>query len=189
MTQKTKFASLQKYSMQTKLRIEHLCSFALHLWAPFGKGVGRGKQYIFSCKTSKYFKENSVHGDEAILSEKWAFRALCQPSPDEKSGRRRPNFAHTPYFRARFLLKFCPFSRFCKHAKFSKVNAKFSKGVDFSNQLTISYLVNSQKTGVFSSKSCFRGEFLKYGGQKWPFCQFCSKKRSPTKDGIGLREN
>ncbi len=29
------------------------------------------------------------------------------------------------------MLKFCCFSRFCKHAKFSKVNAKFSKVVDF----------------------------------------------------------
>ena len=29
------------------------------------------------------------------------------------------------------MLNFCYFSRFCKHAKFSKVNAKFSKGVDF----------------------------------------------------------
>ena len=137
---------------------------------------------------SKYFTENFVHGDEAILSEKWAFRALCQPSPDEKSGRRRPNFAHTPYFCARFLLKFCPFSRFCKHAKFSKVNAKFSKVVDFFfsskpffcqnqvNKLAISQLANPQKTGFFSSKSCFRGKLSKYGGQKRPFCQFCSKK-------------
>ena len=149
--------------------------------------------YLLKCqksftKMSKYFTENFVHGDEAILSEKWPISGLGEALPDEKSGRKRRSFAHIPYFCARFLLKFCPFSRFCKHAKFSKVNAKFSKGVDFfshrsrffcqnqANGLTVNYLVAPRKIGVFSSKSCFRGEFLKYGGLKWPFCQFCSKK-------------
>ena len=143
--------------------------------------------FAFS-KMSKSFKENFVHGGEAILSEKWPFSSLGEALPDEKSGSKRRKFAHMPYFCARFSRKFCYFSRFCKHAKFSKVNAKFSKVVDFFfsskpffcqnqvNRLTISQLVNHQKTGVFSSKSCFRGKLSKYGGQKRPFCQFCSKK-------------
>ena len=136
---------------------------------------------------SKSFTKKLLHGGEAFWSEKWPFSSLGEALPDEKSGRKRRIFAHFPHFCARFLLQFCPFSCFCKHAKFSKVNAKFSKGVDFFfstkpllcqnqiNQLTISDLANPQKTGVFSSKSCFRGEFSKYGGLKWPFCQNCSK--------------
>ena len=94
---------------------------------------GRCGDFIafFYAKMSKYFTENFAHGDEAILSEKWPFWALWVALPDEKSGRKRRNFAHIPYFCARFLLNFCYFSRFYKHAKFSKVNAKFSKGVDF----------------------------------------------------------
>ena len=82
-------------------------------------------------KMSKSFTENFVHGDEAILREKWLFWPLILLSSDEKPVRRRPKFAHKPSFCARFLLKFCYFSRFCKHAKFSKVNAKFFCGVDF----------------------------------------------------------
>ncbi len=82
-------------------------------------------------KMSKSFTENFVHGDEAILREKWLFWPLILLSSDEKPVRRRPKFAHKPCFCARFLLKFCYFSRFCKHAKFSKVNAKFFCGVDF----------------------------------------------------------
>ena len=147
----------------------------------------------FLPKLSKYFTENFVHGDETILSEKWPFWSLAEALPDEKSGRKRRRFAHMIYFCARFLLKFCPFSRFCKHAKFSKVNAKFSKGVDFffstnadfhQNQakpLAINHLANPQKTRVFSSKKLFRGKFSKYRGQKWPFCQFCSKKNRKIK--------
>ena len=65
------------------------------------------------------------------MREKWPILDLGEALPDEKSGRKRRSFAHRPHFCARFLLKFCPFSRFCKHAKFSKVNAKFSKVVDF----------------------------------------------------------
>ena len=137
---------------------------------------------------SKYFTENFVHGDEAILSEKWPFWSLVEALPDEKSRHKRRKIAHIPYFCARFLLKFCYVSRFCKHAKFSKVNAKFSKGVDFffsanavfcqnhPNRLIINHLTNPLKIGIFSSKSCFRGEFSKYGGQKRPFCQYLSKK-------------
>ncbi len=66
---------------------------------------------------SKSFTENFVHGDEAFWSEKWPFSGLGEALPDEKSGRKRRNFAHIPYFCAGFLLKFCDFSRFCKHAK------------------------------------------------------------------------
>ena len=80
---------------------------------------------------SKFFTEHFLHGGRAFWSEKWPFWPLFQPSPDEKSRRRRRKFAHIPCFCARFLRKFCYFSRFCKHAKFSKVNAKFSKVVDF----------------------------------------------------------
>ena len=144
-------------------------------------------------KMSKSFTENFVHGDEAILSGKWPFSGLGEALPNEKSGRKRRSFAHRPHFCARFSLTFCYFLRFCKHAKFSKVNAKFSKVVDFFfstkplfcqnqvNQLTINHLVNPQKTDVFSSKRCFRGKISKYGGLKWPFCQFCSKKRSSVR--------
>jgi len=80
---------------------------------------------------SKYFTENFVHDDEAILSEKWPFSSLGEALPDEKSRCKRRKIAHAPYYCARFSLLFCYFLRFCKHAKFSKVNAKFSKGVDF----------------------------------------------------------
>ena len=105
------------------------------------------------------------------MSEKWPFSSLLEPLPDEKSGRKRRRIAHGPCFCARFLLKFCCFSRFCKHAKFSKVNAKFSKVVDFffsskplfcknqTNRLTINRLANPQKTGLFSSKSFFLENF------------------------------
>ena len=80
---------------------------------------------------SKSFTENLLHGGKSFWSKKWPFSSLREASPDEKSGRKRLRFAHRPHFCARFLLNFCYFSRFCKHAKFSKVNAKFSKGVDF----------------------------------------------------------
>ena len=61
--------------------------------------------------------------------------------------------------------------RFCKHAKFSKVNAKFFCGVDFfkpskgyfhrfsDKLLSISTLANPLKTRVFSSKSFFVQNF------------------------------
>ena len=64
-----------------------------------------------------------------------------------------------------FFRIFCPVSRFFKHAKFSKVNAKFSKGVDFwkpegrkfcqnlRNLLSISHLANPLKTRLFSAKT------------------------------------
>ena len=127
--------------------------------------------FQLSSKMSKSFTENFVHGGEAILSEKWPFSSLVEPLPDEKSGRKRRRIAHRPCFCARFLLKFCCFSRFCKHAKFSKVNAKFSKVVDFFfstspffchnllNRLIINNLANPQKTGLFSSKSFFVENF------------------------------
>jgi len=38
---------------------------------------------------SKSFTEIFVHGDEAILREKWQFWSLGKALPDEKSGRRR----------------------------------------------------------------------------------------------------
>ena len=137
---------------------------------------------------SKSFTKIFVHGDDSFWSEKWAFRAILKPSTSEKTGRRRPKFAHKPYFCARFLLKFCCFSRFCKHAKFSKVNAKFFCGLDFfflNERLfspKLSQLTDNQSFGKLSKNWCFfvhkffRGEFLKYGGQKWPFCQYLSKK-------------
>ena len=62
-------------------------------------------------------------------------------------------------------LKFGTEPRFCKHAKFSKVNATEKFGVDFFapsvwffgrfgvNYLTISNLLKVLKTRVFSSKS------------------------------------
>ena len=78
----------------------------------------------------------------------------------------------------RFLAVFCKISgkfgvvfRFCKHAKFSKVNAKFFCGVDFfqpskeflscfeANELKISVLTNPLKTRVFSAKSFFVQNF------------------------------
>ena len=137
---------------------------------------------------SKYFTGNFVHGSEAFWSEKWPISGLGEALPDEKSGRKRRRIAHRPHFCARFLLKFCYFSRFCKHAKFSKVNAKFSKGIDFwkprnaffslkLNQFTDNQLFSKiSKNGLFFVQMFFRGEFLKYGGQKWPFCQYLSKK-------------
>ncbi len=82
-------------------------------------------------KKSKFFTKKLLHGDEVFWSEKWAFSSLEEALPDEKSGRRRRKIAHNPCICARFLLKFCASSRFCKHTKFSKVNAKFSKVVDF----------------------------------------------------------
>ena len=80
---------------------------------------------------SKFFTEHFLHGGRAFWSEKWPFWPLFQLSPDEKTGCKRGRIAHRPHFCARFLLLFCPFSRFCKYAKFSKVNAKFFCGVDF----------------------------------------------------------
>ena len=138
---------------------------------------------------SKYFTENFVHGDEAILSEKWPFSSLGEALPDEKSGCKRRSFAHIPYFCARFLRKFCPFSRFCKHAKFSKVNAKFSKVVDFFfstkplfceiqiNPLTINHLSNLQKTGLFSSKSFFVENFRNMEAKNGCFVKIVQKKK------------
>ena len=80
---------------------------------------------------SKSFTENLLHGGEAFWSEKWPFWPLILASSEEKGGRRRRKSAHKPCFCARFLLYFCYSSRFCKHAKNSKVNAKFFCGVDF----------------------------------------------------------
>ncbi|MBQ8097777.1 MAG: hypothetical protein IJ243_11990 [Prevotella sp.] len=137
---------------------------------------------------SKYFTEYFVHDDEAILSEKWPFSSVGEALPDKKSGSKRRRIAHTIYFCARFSLKFCDFLRFCKHANFSKVNAKFSKGVDFffstklffrqnqTNQLKISCLQNHQKTGVFSSKSCFVENFRNIEAKNGHFVNFVQKK-------------
>ena len=144
--------------------------------------------FAFS-KMSKSFKENFVHGGEAILSEKWPFSSLGEALPDEKSGSKWRKFAHRPYFGAGFSRKFCYFSRFCKHAKFSKVNAKFSKVVDFFfsakplfcqnriNQLKINYLQNPQKTGIFSPKSFFVKNFRNMEAKNGHFVNFVQKKR------------
>ena len=149
--------------------------------------------FAFS-KMSKSFKENFVHGGEAILSEKWPFSSLGEALPDEKSGCKRRRFAHPPYFCARFSLKFCYFSRFCKHAKFSKVNAKFSKVVDFFfsakplfcqnriNQLKINYLQNPQKTGIFSTKSFFVKNFRNMEAKNGDFVNTFQKNEG-TKAG------
>ena len=152
---------------------------------------------------SIFFTENFVHGDDAILSEKQPFWPLIQPSPDEKTGRERPKFAHRIYFCARFLLNFCYFSRFCKHAKFSKVNAKFSKGVDFffstnanfrqnrTNQLTINHLANHLKIGVFSSKSFFVENFQNMEAKNGHFVNIVQKKelcKSELQDGVPLTQ-
>ena len=137
---------------------------------------------------SNSFTEKFVHGDDAILSEKWPFSSLGEPLPDEKSGRKRQKFAHGPCFCARFLLKFCCFSRFCKHAKFSKVNAKFSKVVDFffstspffyqkhPNRLIINNLAKPQKTGLFSSKSFFVENFQNMEAKNGPFVNIFQKR-------------
>ena len=143
---------------------------------------------------SKYFTENFVHGDEAILSEKWPFWSLGEALPDEKSGRKRRRFAHLIYFCARFLLKFCPFSRFCKHAKFSKVNAKFFCGVDFffstnaffcqnyHNCLIISNLAKHLKTRVFSSKSFFAQNFQNMEAKNGHFVKIVQNRKTPHRD-------
>ena len=87
------------------------------------------------------------------------------------------------------MLKFCYFSRFCKHAKFSKVNAKFSKGVDFffstnalfcknqTNRLTINHLANLQKTGFFSPKSFFVKNFRNMEAKNGYFVKIVQKKK------------
>ena len=91
--------------------------------------------------------------------------------PRKKRGEKGKNLHTSPTFVHDFLLKFCSSSHHCKHAKFSKVNAKFSKVVDFffstkplfrhnqNNQLTINHLANPQKTRIFSSKSSFVENF------------------------------
>ncbi|MBQ8096318.1 MAG: hypothetical protein IJ243_04445 [Prevotella sp.] len=129
-----------------------------------------------------------LHGGEAFWSEKWPFSSLGEALPDEKSERKRRKFAHRPHFCAGFSLKFCPFSRFCKHAKFSKVNAKFSKVVDFffstkphfcknqNNPLTINHLAKPQKTDFFSSKSFFVENFQNMEAKNGHFVNFVQKK-------------
>ena len=46
-----------------------------------------------------------------------------------------PKFLHIPVFLCNNRLKFCFEPRFCKHAKFSKVNAAEKFGVDFFSPL------------------------------------------------------
>ena len=89
-----------------------------------------------------------------------------------------PLFCTNSSFCAAFLPLFCLRRRFCKHAKFSKVNAKFSKVVDFLEpfgpkffkdvviSLIFNRLLNPRKTGVFSSEKFSRSKFLKYEGTK-----------------------
>ena len=143
---------------------------------------------VFVPKMSKSFTENLLHGGGAILSEKWAFSSLGEALPDEKSGRKRRRIAHTPCFCAGFSRNFCSFSRFCKHAKFSKVNAKFSKVVDFffstspffcqkhPNRLIINNLAKPQKTGLFSSKSFFVENFQNMEAKNGPFVNIFQKR-------------
>ena len=126
-----------------------------------------------------------------FLAKKGRFKTLGKLRPvknGEKPCERILIFAHTAWFCARFLRNFCPFSRFCKHAKISKVNAKFFCGVDFwkqtnaffrrnsHKQLIANHLANPLKTRLFSSKTSFVKNFSKYGGLKRPFCQYLSKK-------------
>ena len=153
--------------------------------------------YLLKCqksftKMSKYFTENFVHGDEAILSEKWPFSPLILPSssprPMKKHGTGGEILHTNPTFVHVFCSNFAPFRVFVSTPNFQKSTPNFQKALTFflieavffcqnqANGLTVNYLVAPRKIGVFSSKSCFRGEFLKYGGLKWPFCQFCSKK-------------
>ncbi len=150
---------------------------------------------------SKYFTENFVHGDEAILSEKWPFSPLILPSSSPRPMKKHGTGGEIPYFCARFLLKFCPFSRFCKHAKFSKVNAKFSKGVDFfshrsrfflpkSSQWTDSQLFSStSKNRRFFVQKLFSWRILEIWRPKMAILSILFKKKpckSVSRDGLPL---
>ena len=115
--------------------IQQLCQKRL-LWCYFEQSHPKHVRHrinLDSCipKKSIFFTEIFLHDGEAFWSEKWPSWPLFLPSPDEKTGQKRQKFAHRPHFCPGFSLLFCYFSRFCKHAKFSKVNAKFSKVVDF----------------------------------------------------------
>ena len=78
---------------------------------------------------------------------------------------------HKPPFLCNIRPKFCIELRFCKHAKFSKVNAAEKFGVDFfsplarffarfeRNLLKDNVLLKSLKTRLFSSKSFLAQNF------------------------------
>jgi len=82
-----------------------------------------------------------------------------------------------------FLPFFCLDFLFCKHAKFSKVNAKFSKGVDFfqpSNAffrknkhkcLYSNYLAKSLKIRLFSAKNFLAQNFQNLEGVECSFSE------------------
>ena len=95
---------------------------------------------------------------------------LCNVGEREKVPKKL-FFAHRRGFCAHFLPKFCAKCARCKHAKFSKVNAKFFCGVDFwkpvaafffkifVNILIINTLLKSLKIHSFSRKNFFVQNF------------------------------
>ena len=93
-----------------------------------------------------------------------------------------------------FWMFFCLEFPFCKHAKFSKVNAKFSKGVDFFQPSVAFFRQKQAQTSIFQSFSetfqnslifsqkFSRAEFSKFegGGQLFIFGTKLTKNSKTT---------
>jgi hypothetical protein len=100
---------------------------------------------------------------------------------------------HThPTFAQVFCSNFATFRVSVSTPNFQKSTPNFQKALTFflnerrfslkSNQPTDNQpFSKTSKNGLFFAQKFFRGEFLKYGGLKRPFCQFCSKKTEGKK--------
>ncbi|MBQ8095764.1 MAG: hypothetical protein IJ243_01565 [Prevotella sp.] len=115
------------------------------------------------------------------------FRALGWRCPMKNRAAKDEDLHTHPAFVQVFRSNFATFRVFVSTPNFQKSTPNFQKSLTFflneapflpkSNQPADNQPFRKHsKTSVFSSKSCFREEFLKYGGQKWPFCQYISKK-------------
>ncbi len=80
-----------------------------------------------------------------------------------------PTFVHV------FCSNFATFRVSVSTPNFQKSTPNFQKAL--SQQADNQPFSKPSKNGFFFAQKFFREEFSKYGGQKWLFCQDCSKKK------------
>ena len=118
----------------------------------------------------KISSKNSA-GFRRILEWKMGVLSRLDGAMTEEKGVERVENGTKRVFCAAFFAFFCLVSLIFKHAKFSKVNAKFSKGVDFwnrkspkffkicGNYLFLSVLAKPLKIRLFSAKNFLAQNF------------------------------
>ena len=118
------------------------------------------------------------------------FGPLPSPRPMKNRGTEGENLHTSPTFVHVFCSNFAPLRIIVSTPNFQKSTPNFQKSLTFfserspiftkkSNQLADNQPFSKpSKNAHFFVQKFFRGKFSKYGGLKWPFCQYLSKKIS-----------